>query len=280
MKIEKSQYAISVKEIFFIFLIFLSVLIFLFPKESLKEKVLKENKSNELVLVYIENMIKFDPQNYKLLLHFANISLKEDNFYTTKAIVEMLLKVKNREARKSAIVLGEKLFKRQYFLLKKKKEKRKLIEEYKDMLFDMVLISNNDKLREDILNYILSQNNEKEYLHFLKALSKKSFFWKRKLADYYLSKGYYKKAFLLYKDLIKRKLSFSEKRVVFSKIVDILIYGNLFEKGIELVKRYENIFLNDEEISKKIIKFYLAANHPKMAREYILKMKKLDSYTD
>ncbi len=270
---KKSEYAISIREIVFIFFVFSFILYFLFPKESLKEKVLKETKSNELVLVYIENMIKFDPQNYKLLLHFADISLKEDNFYTTKAIVQALLKVKNKDAKKSAIVLGEKLFKRQYFLLKSKKEKRKLIEEYKDMLFDMVMVSNDDKLREDILTYILSQKDKEEYLRFLKALSKKSPFWKRKLADFYLSRSKYQKAFLLYKELLKIKLSFKEKREVFSKIVDVLVYGGLFKEGIKIVKNYENIFLNDKEISKKIIKFYLAANRADLARRYVLKMK-------
>ncbi|NPA81648.1 MAG: hypothetical protein GXO31_03460 [Epsilonproteobacteria bacterium] len=273
MKLPKSEYAISIREIVFIFFIFSFVLYFLFPKESLKEKVLKENKSNELVLVYIENMIKFDPENYKLLLHFADISLQEDNFYTTKAIVEMLLKVNNEKARESAIVLGEKLFKRQYFLLKRKKEKEKLIEEYKDMLFDMVMVTDNDKLREDILTYLLSQKKEREYLKFLKALSKKSFYWKRKLADYYLSKSEHKKAFLLYKDLIKREIPLKEKREVFSKIIDILIYGAIFDEGIKIVQKYQNIFLNDKEISKKIIKFYLAANRPDLARRYVLKLK-------
>ncbi len=270
---KKSEYAISIREIVFIFFVFSFILYFLFPKESLKEKVLKETKSNELVLVYIENMIKFDPQNYKLLLHFADISLKEDNFYTTKAIVQALLKVKNKDAKKSAIVLGEKLFKRQYFLLKSKREKRKLIEEYKDMLFDMVMVSNDDKLREDILTYILSQKDKEEYLRFLKALSKKSPFWKRKLADFYLSRSKYQKAFLLYKELLKTKLPFKEKREVFSKIVDVLVYGGLFKEGIKIVENYENIFLNDKEISKKIIKFYLAANRVDLARRYVLKMK-------
>jgi len=269
---KNDEYAITIREILFLFFIFTYILFLLFPKETLEQKVLKEEKSNDLVLVYIENMIKFDPGNYKLLLHFADISLKEDNFYAVKGVVEMLLRVPDKKAREEAIIIGEKLFKRQYFLLKEQKQKEELLKEYKDTLYEMAIISKDEKLKEDILSYIWAQKDKKEYFKFLKGLAKTNLKWKIKLADYYVAHSKHKTAFELYKEMFEKKgLSYAQKKIIFSKMIDVLIYGSLFEEGTEIVKKSEDLFLKDREISRKIIKFYLFADRAKDARAFVLK---------
>jgi hypothetical protein len=54
-------------------------------------------------------------------------------------------------------------------------------------------------------------------------------------------------------------------------MIDVLIYGSLFEEGTEIVKKSEDLFLKDREISRKIIKFYLFADRAKDARAFVLK---------
>ncbi len=266
----EEYYPVSLKEIAVIFFLFLFMLIFLFPKETLKEKVLKEKKSNDLALIYIENMIKFDPSNYKLLLHFADISLKEDNFYAVKAIVDMLLRAPNKEARESAIALGAKLFKRQYFLLKNKKDREKLLKEYKDTLFDMAVISHDEKLQEEILNYFQTKKEKREYEKLLKRLSLDSVRWKIVYGDYLVGKSLHKKAFLIYKEALEESIDKSLFKKVFYKLLSVAVYGGLFNEAMPIVEKYQDEFVKEEKISKKILEFYLAADQIKKARKYAL----------
>ena len=219
-------------------------------------------------------MIKFDPSNYKLLLHFADISLREDNFYAVKAIVDMLLRAPNKEARESAIVLGAKLFKRQYFLLKDKKQREKLLDEYKGTLFDMAVFSEDEKLQEEILNYFQSKKEKKEYAKLLKRLSFDSEKWKIVYGDYLLGKSLYKEAFSLYKAVLEQSESEDLRREAFYKLLKVGIYGSIFDETSLIIDRYGVEFLKDKEISKEIVKFYLAANRVQKAREYVLKIMK------
>ncbi len=273
-KEKDTYYPISLKEIAVIFLLFLFMLIFLFPKETLKEKVLKEKKSNDLVLIYIENMIKFDPSNYKLLLHFADVSLKEDNFYAVKAIVDMLLRAPNKEERDSAIVIGAKLFKRQYFLLEDKEDREKLLEEYKDTLFDMAVISHDKKLQEEILNYFQAKKEKKEYEKLLKRLSLDSLRWKVAYGDFLVSKSLHKEALEIYKEALDGCFEKKMFEKIFYKILQVSIYGALFDEAMPIVRRYQSLFVRNKKISKKIIEFYLAANRVKDARKYALQLLK------
>ncbi len=263
--------AVGIKDIIFLFIMFSFVLYILFPKETLKEKVLKETKSNDLALVYIENMINFDYKNYELLLHYADMQFKDENFIAVKGIVATLLKLDNKEMQKSALILGEKLFKREYFQLEEQEDKDKLLKEYQDILQDMVLLSKDKQFQNDILSYFSVNDNKGEYIKLLEKLSKIDNKWEAKLTEYYLANNELQKALLLYKKRISQKIPYKEKKVLFKKIIQVLMFGSFFDEGTKIMQKYENFFIEDEEIFEQIIRFYISAGEEKKARKYILK---------
>ncbi len=263
--------AVGIKDIIFLFITFSFILYALFPKETLKEKVLKETKSNDLALVYIENMINFDYKNYELLLHYADIQFKEENFKAVQGIVGTLLKIDNKEIQKSALTLGEKLFKREYFQLKKQEDKEKLLKEYQNIIKDMVLISKDEKFQNDILSYFSASDNKDEYIKLIEKLSKIDNKWEIKLAEYYLANNKLQKALIIYKKRLSNSKSYNNKKIIFKKIIQILKFGSFFKEGSKIMQKYENLFIKDDEIFEQIIRFYISAGEQKKARKYILK---------
>ncbi len=263
--------AVSIPEILFIFSVFVFVLYILFPKETLKQKVLKESKSNDLAIVYIENMIKFDDKNYELLFHFADIHFKEEHFEAVKGIVNFLLQSNLVDIQTDALLLGEKLFKREYFLMKNQKDREKLLNEYSELLEDMLFVSKDEKFQHDILNFFMQSDDKSRYIKALKRLSKIDLKWKEKLAEYYVANQNLEQALELYKDILYNSIQYQDKRVIFLKILKVLMYGSFYKEGIVLMKKYEEIFLKDNEVFKEIIHFYIVAGEEKKARRYILK---------
>ncbi len=266
--------AISLLEIVFLFAAFSFVLYMLFPKETLKQKVLKEKKSNDLAIVYIKNMVKFDNRNYELLFHYADIHFKENHFAAVKRIVELLLQSNIPDIKEKAILLGEKLFKRQFFLLKKEEDRKKLLKEYQNMLQDMLLVSQDENFQNDILNYFAQSNDKNKYITTLKKLAKIDPKWEIKLAEYYVAHNDLKSALALYKKLLNNSKTYKEKKKILLKTIQVLIYGGFFTQGIEIMQKYEDLFLEDNEVFEKIIRFYLAAGKQTKARKYILKREK------
>jgi len=262
---------ISLPEIIFIFGVFCFVLYMLFPKETLKQKVLKEKKSNDLAIVYIKNIVKFDNRNYELLFHYADIHFKENHFLAVKRIVELLLQSNIPDIREKAILLGEKLFKRQFFLLKKTKEREKLLKEYQNMLTDMLLVSHDENFQTDILNYLAQSDDKNKYISMLKKLAKIDDKWKMKLATHHLAHNKLNEALMLYEDLLQNAQIYSEKKKIFVEAIKVLTYGGFFTRGVKIMQKYEDLFLYDDEVFEKIVRFYLAAGKQTNARKYILK---------
>jgi len=79
-------------ELFFVFLIFAFVLFLLFPKEMLQKQVLSEKSNYELTGVYLENMLRLDPDNRKLMLAAAKVSMERGNLDLSEKLLQVLRK--------------------------------------------------------------------------------------------------------------------------------------------------------------------------------------------
>jgi len=79
-------------EIFFIFLIFLIFLFLLYPKEMLQKQVLSEKSNYELTGVYLENMLRLDPGNTKLMLAAVAVSIERGNLDLSEKLLQVLRK--------------------------------------------------------------------------------------------------------------------------------------------------------------------------------------------
>ena len=91
-------------------------------------------------------------------------------------------------------------------------------------------------------------------------------------AKLYTLKNQSMKAAHIYQDLLEKAPSLEEKKVWINKIITIFQANNQTLQAASLVKRYEDLFLHDQTMTKRFLKLYFAANRANYAKELSLKI--------
>ena len=177
--VDKKESEVATKlEIIFIFLLFLSVLVLLYPKDRLKQQVLNEQSNFDLTAIYLKNMLRLEPQNSKLIFALARSAYEQKKYYLAQKLLELLEDTKNSELKLKSIKLNLQI---QHVLLKedlttnlKDKIKHKITvllnkishDEIKDIenlaFLYHVAIANSDKTNAlNLVEQILSKPNIK-----------------------------------------------------------------------------------------------------------------------
>ncbi len=117
-------YVVSNKEIFLIFITFSLILVFLFPKEILKEKLLEEESNYDLSVLYLQNIMRHDKLDEKFVLLLATRSAQTGKKDLACKLTKLLLHSKNTAIIKEAVLLRYQLLKEKYFYLYSKKDKK------------------------------------------------------------------------------------------------------------------------------------------------------------
>lgn len=84
--------ALRTIEIAFIFFVFVFVLAILYPKGQLQDKVLAEKSNYTLTATYLENMLRTDPENTKLLLAATDIAIERGRNDLARYLLEIFRK--------------------------------------------------------------------------------------------------------------------------------------------------------------------------------------------
>lgn len=268
--------ALSYGEILFLVTLFALVLWLLFPKETLEQKVLREHKNNDLSIVYLENMIKFNPDNYKLLFRFADMHFQQKHFQkghfrVIEGIVNRLMDSDDPRIRAGALKLGDNIFKREYFLIQDPQQRRELVHRNSTLLERLLLSSGERAYQEDLLTYVAESGSPEAYIGLIKRLAQKDVMWQKKVAEYYVSHNDLRKGFEAYQGLLLRTEGLAEQKALLLHTLKVATYGSFFREGIALVERYESRFVDDDQVFEAILRFYLAAGAQEKARAYALK---------
>ena len=101
----------STREILFIFSIFVFILFILYPKAMLHKQVLAEKSNYELTGVYLENMLRLEPENVDLMFAAADASLQNGNYDLAEKLISVLRKSDNMQIAKELELLNYKLLK-------------------------------------------------------------------------------------------------------------------------------------------------------------------------
>jgi hypothetical protein len=144
-------YVLSYKEIFLIFLTFSLILILLFPKDILKERLLREDSNYDLSVLYLQNMMRHDELNENFIMLLAMRSAKIGKNDLATKLTKLLLRSKDINIQKEATLLRYKLLKEDYFYLKAKKDKKEVEKCRKELitLFQKIM-KNNYYAKKDI----------------------------------------------------------------------------------------------------------------------------------
>ena len=73
-----------------VFLLFALVLYLLYPKEMLEQNVLKESSNYDLTEIYLENMLRQDPDNTELMIALANTAIESGNIDLATRLLKVL----------------------------------------------------------------------------------------------------------------------------------------------------------------------------------------------
>jgi hypothetical protein len=129
----KKPYVATYKEVFIAFVVFIFILIFLYPKDLLREQVLSKNANYDLSILYLQNMIKDNPHDEELMLQLAKKSLYGSKRDLSYKLLKILQQSKNAAIRKKAYLLNYKITKEDYFAALKNNQEHKANKLYADL---------------------------------------------------------------------------------------------------------------------------------------------------
>ncbi len=86
----KSLEVVSYVEALFIFIIFAAVLFVLYPKDMLQKQVISESSNYDLTAIYLQNMLRLEPENRTLTLALLKSSLKSGKYDLALKMIELL----------------------------------------------------------------------------------------------------------------------------------------------------------------------------------------------
>ena len=334
---KQKEQVVSYAEIFLLFFAFLGMLIFLYPKDSLQKQVLAEKSNYDLTAIYLNNLIRLNPDNSELIFVMAKTLYQQEKYDLAINLLKVLNKDPKDEISQNATILhlqinNIRLEKEENKTIRQAitKENSKLLKSVahsksKDKNSTMTLyhaaIATGDKktalsFNRNILNftdkdehikwlknyhYLASElNNQKEDIYALKELVKKDTnkteIWlntllpqldkntdmkvlvkelnltKVALANLYLSRNKYDKAILVYKKLLKDEKNTVKRKKLLLTLINIYKSNNNPQKAAKIAHQHEDEYINDSQMTNKLLKLYLEANRPDLASNLSLKI--------
>ena len=165
---ESKVYVVTYKELIFITIVFLIILIVLYPKDLLKQQIQAETSSYELSMLYLENLLEHSPDDESLMLILAEQSLRSGKKELAFNLLNVLLHSKNRKIKTKATLLEYDLKKDNYYYLKDEEEmaqERKTLQKLFAMIFSEKLYDENNY--EKWYNEAMFNANDAAMYHFI-----------------------------------------------------------------------------------------------------------------
>ncbi len=140
-------YVATYKELIFIFVVFIAILVVLNPKDLIKEQVLSEKSNYDLSILYLKNILEQEPENEEIMLLLAEQSLSNGDKDLSIRLLGLLLQSKNKLIRTKVTFLSYDLLKDDYYYLENKDETELL--KMKDRLKELLLKIIDDNVYEE-----------------------------------------------------------------------------------------------------------------------------------
>ncbi len=108
----------------------------------------------------------------------------------------------------------------------------------------------------------------------IESLAKKLNLRDEDLAYFYLMNDKIDKSFDIYRDIFEKEDSQDRKREIFLKIIKSLQASNKIKNAALFAHKYEDLYIDDENLTTKLLKIYLQANRADFAKVLSLKILK------
>ncbi|RMA97663.1 tetratricopeptide repeat protein [Hydrogenothermus marinus] len=307
-EILENKKVISKYELLAIIILFITILIILFPKGKLETMIDMETSNYEVSIKYLESLSKAYPKHAFFKIALLRFYLKTGKLKKAENLIENCQKNKQCIGNIGFIKNSYFVYKNLYFKSKNKKyliEAKKylslilklnptetnyefVLNESKSMNFvdlsyktlkKLVKINPKKEYLKDLLNISLYYKDYKAALNILDILYKKekNIKYLEKKAQIYEYLKHSEKAKDIYLTLFKITKNENVKTKYFLKAVYILLWNKKYKEAINIAKRYENYFLKTRNrlALKKILDIYLQTGNLKLARILSLKILKV-----
>lgn len=162
------------KEIVFIFLVFATILYFIYPKDMLKEQVLKEKSNYALSALYIENMLEIDPKNRELIFAAVKADLNSGKVDLAAKLIEVLKNNANTDEEKKIALLEYKLYSIQNEINKDEDRRVKIEKNIERLINRVSKFRNFDENYAFVwYKYALAHSKKEAALTFIKPIYEK-----------------------------------------------------------------------------------------------------------
>ncbi len=330
----------SNKEIFFIFIIFTTILYFIYPAEIIKEQALKEKSNYALSALYLENMLQLDPSNQELIFATIKAGLESGKVDLAKKLIEVLKTSLPPQEQKKIHILQYKVYMIEEERILDKNKSKNLREKMRELL---AIASQEEQFEEKYAflwyRYALALSQKKEALSFIKPIYKRgdpyaleqcvylatdlnktkekryctkklvnldgehSIKWLQSAYIMYSQSGDITQAYQIIKKLAQKDSSYldelarveiMEKNYIASaktflslyenssnkerkeqyliNAIQALVDGDKKDKAVALINKYEDLYLNNNKMIQKFLRFYLAIGRLPEAQELSIKL--------
>ncbi len=254
---DEKVYVATYKEIILLFIAFSVILVILYPKDLLKNELLKGTSSDNLSMVYLKNMLKQDPSNESLILLIINSNYKSGKYDPNYPLLERLLSSKNPIIRKNAYLLAYRLSKESYYATQDVKRKSELKIRLTDLFKGIV---DNRYYSQETLDQFYKESQFLGLTSYTYLLLKDKIAYHpddyKLLADaYYLAdKLGYQPEVINYLDLLRSKDTANQDRWI-TEEYNYYMKKNELKDAEQLLKSYAQ---NSSAWAQKLAEFYLA----------------------
>jgi hypothetical protein len=324
-------------EIAVLFIAFLVVLFFLFPKGKLEQHILQERSNYDLTAIYLQNLIRLQPDNSELVLSMANTLYQQEKYHLALNLLDVLshdtdpkiqqkailthLNInkiradKEKDPNKKAIFIRENDLllqsishqqftdinnsKTLYYAALSIGDKQSALNfnatilplvqgeeaiKWSENLHYLAAELNNKKEDKKALKFLIKHNkpNQKRWLDALipllndkddiPTLGDELKLEGEQLANFYLANKHITPATDLYQTLYEQEKNKETKTALLLKMISIFRMHNQSAKAANIVRAYEDDYLDNQTVTKKLLKLYLEANHADYAKALSLKI--------
>ena len=334
---KKNNHIITPFETSLLFTVFLFVLFFLYPRESLEKKVLSEKSNYHLTTIYLKNLITLDPENSDLVFAMANTLHQQEKLDLSRRLLEILESNPNDDVKAKATLLHLSLNHTKLQKPLSQYERSLLLKENKKLLSSVSEEMITDRKKNETLYHaalslqekalalkfnlnIIKDKDDKKYLYWLKnahylaeeigeksknieilktlifedknsssiwldallpqldketnlaALSSELQLTDETLAQLYIRNNQALKASEIYISLLNKENNQKVRKKLLLKIITILQANNQTVEAASLALKYEDDYIMDKNMTKKLLKLYLSANRADLAKKFSLKI--------
>ncbi len=166
----------TVPETLFIFGMFAFILIILYPKDMIREQILSESSNYDLTAIYLENMLKIEPENIDLMVAMAKVSVQTGKVDLAERLLTILLNQPDKAIQIEAYAL-------KYTLLKHKRGQYLSNEDLDHTIYTLINTIAKNRLfnEEDAIKWYseaVNLSQKEAALAFIKPLySKDNIYW-------------------------------------------------------------------------------------------------------